>query len=120
MKLLVVDDSAVMRKLVSRAIRQADIGSVELVEAEDGQAALAAFDAHRPDTVLSDWNMPNMSGIELLAALRERGENVPFGFVTSESTPDMRALAAQHGASFFITKPFTAEDFAAALTPSRA
>lgn len=120
MKVLVVDDSAVMRKLVTRALRQAGLGAMELIEAEDGAAALACFDSERPDTILSDWNMPNMSGIELLTALRERGERVRFGFVTSESTADMRALAAQHGASFFITKPFTADDFATALLAVKA
>ena len=58
-----------------------------------------------------------MSGIELLKAVRGQGVTIPFGFVTSESTPAMRATATQAGAQFLIPKPFTAEDFREALAP---
>ena len=65
--------------------------------------------------VLSDWNMPEMNGIEFLKALRAEGNTTRFGFVTSESTADMKEQAVLAGATFFITKPFTAEAFAEVL-----
>ncbi|HEC11370.1 MAG TPA: response regulator [Acidimicrobiales bacterium] len=115
MQILVVDDSPVMRKIVRRTLRQAGFGGHDVVEAGDGVEALAALEEDDFDVVMSDWNMPNMSGIELLEEVREKGNQVTFGFVTSESTALMRARATSFGASFFITKPFTAETFEDAL-----
>lgn len=115
MKILVVDDSKVMRSIVLRTLRQAGYGNHEIVEAGNGREALVAFRAGRPDLILSDWNMPEMNGLELLKAIRREAPKLSFGFVTSESTPDMRAAALEAGASFLITKPFTAETFQAAL-----
>jgi two-component system chemotaxis response regulator CheY len=112
MNVLIVDDSKAMRMIISRTIRQAGYGDGVLREASDGAEALAAIQTDEPDLVLSDWNMPEMNGIELLRALRETGCNVRFGFVTSESTTDMREQAIAAGAEFLIAKPFTAEDFA--------
>jgi two-component system chemotaxis response regulator CheY len=65
--------------------------------------------------VLSDWNMPNRTGIELLRDLRARGNAVPFGFVTSEGSQEMRETAERAGAMFLIAKPFTPESFEDAL-----
>lgn len=115
MKILIADDSRVMRQIVLRTMRQAGFGDHEFVEAEDGADALAKVAAETPDLVLSDWNMPNKTGIELLRDLRGSGNAVPFGFVTSEGSEEMRATAAQAGALFLIAKPFTAEHFEAAL-----
>jgi two-component system chemotaxis response regulator CheY len=117
MKILIADDSRVMRQIVTRTLRQAGFDGHDLVEAADGQEAYAAVGEHAPDLVLSDWNMPNMTGIELLTALRASGQQVPFGFVTSEGSPEMRALAASAGALFLIAKPFTAESFREILEP---
>lgn len=111
MRVLVVDDSKAMRSIVKRHVQQAGIGDVEIEEAEDGAQALAQIRANPPDVVLSDWNMPAMSGIELLEALRAEGLQVPFGFVTSESQADYKDRAFDAGAIFMIAKPFTAEDF---------
>ena len=105
MKILVVDDSSVMRKLVTRSIRQAGFGDAEVVEAEDGAHALDVARAEMPDLILADWNMPNMTGIEMLRALRAEGDRVRVGFLTSESTAEIREEAAEAGASFFLTKP---------------
>ena len=116
MKILIVDDSRVMRTIVNRTLRQAGFDSHPVSEAEDGLVALAAIEADPPGLVLSDWNMPEMTGIELLRELRSRGNNVPFGFVTSEGSPEMRGQAEQAGALFLIAKPFTAETFTEALT----
>ena len=116
MKILIVDDSKAMRMIVTRTLRQAGFDNHDYLEACDGAEALAVIAAERPDLVLSDWNMPEVNGIELLQRLREAGDEVRFGFVTSESTDAMRALAADSGALFLIAKPFTAETFAQALS----
>lgn len=111
MKILVADDSRVMRQIVVRTMRQAGYDGHDVVEAVDGADALEKVGQEDPDLVLSDWNMPNMTGIELLRALRGSGSTVPFGFVTSEGSDDMRQVAEAAGALFVIVKPFTPEGF---------
>ena len=111
MKILVADDSRVMRQIVIRTLRQAGYDDHDIVEAEDGRDAYDKVQAENPDLVLSDWNMPNMTGLECLQALRSAGSGVPFGFVTSEGSPEMREQAASAGALFLIAKPFTADTF---------
>jgi two-component system chemotaxis response regulator CheY len=115
MKILLVDDSKAMRLIVRRTLRQAGFGDCEVVEAADGKLALDAIRETPPDLVLSDWNMPEMSGIELLEVLRSQGNRVRFGFLTTEGTPDMRARAMEAGAAFLLAKPFTADDLRATL-----
>lgn len=117
MKILVVDDSRVMRQIVIRTLRQAGYGGHDVVEAENGQQAVEMVSTEQPDLVLSDWNMPEMNGIDALARLRASGSEVPFGFVTSEGSEEMRARAATQGALFLIAKPFTPELFGEALSP---
>jgi len=117
MKILIADDSRVMRQIVTRTLRQAGYEGHDLVEAADGREAFDATVNHRPDLVLSDWNMPEMTGVEVLRQLRASGNKVPFGFVTSEGTPEMRKAAEEAGALFLITKPFTADEFRSALDP---
>ena len=116
MKVLIADDSRVMRQIVLRTLRQAGFAHHDYVEACDGADALAKIGEHSPELVLSDWNMPNKTGIELLHALRAQGNTVPFGFVTSEGSEDMRSRAEQAGALFVIAKPFTPESFEDALS----
>ena len=115
MKVLIVDDSKAMRMIVGRTLRQAGFKQCVVAEAADGKEALAAITASPPDLVLSDWNMPNMTGIELLQAIKQAGLAVKFGFVTSEGTPEMQARAHEAGALFLIAKPFTPETFETAL-----
>lgn len=117
MKVLIVDDSKAMRMIVVRTLRQAGYGAAEVREAVNGAEGLIAIRADMPDLVLCDWNMPEMSGIDLLVRLNADGVKVRFGFVTSEGTDMMRERARQEGALFLIAKPFTAEAFAAALEP---
>lgn len=117
MDILLVDDSKVMRTLVQRAIRQAGYRGLEFGEAENGVQALVKLQENNPKLVLSDWNMPEMTGIELLQQVRANANKVPFGFVTSESSAQIRELAVTSGASFVITKPFTSDEVQAALTP---
>ena len=115
MKILVTDDSRVMRQIVIRTLRQAGYDDHDIIQAEDGREALQLVGSEKPDLVLSDWNMPEMTGIECLEALRASGSQVPFGFVTSEGSPEMREKAANAGALFLIAKPFTEETFRDAL-----
>lgn len=116
MKVLVIDDSRAMRMIVKRTIAQAEgFAGADISEAADGKEGLEAIRAETPDLVLCDWNMPEMTGIELLDALRAEGNDVTFGFVTSESTPEMYERAMASGAAFLVTKPFTARNFELAL-----
>lgn len=117
MRILIVDDSRAMRTIVVRTLRQAGYGHHTLEEASNGAEALQAITTAPPDLVLSDWNMPEMTGIELLEQLNKQGQKVRFGFVTSEGSPEMRRRALDSGALFLITKPFTAENFQQTLTP---
>ncbi len=117
MKVLVVDDSKAMRMIVTRTLKQAGISNLTTVEAGNGVEALAAIADHKPHAVLCDWNMPEMKGIDLLKKLRADGNEILFGFVTSESSPEVRKEAEDAGAAFFIVKPFTPNAFEAALTP---
>ena len=115
MKILVTDDSRVMRQIVIRTLRQAGYDDHDIIQAEDGAECLAMVGSEKPDLVLSDWNMPNMTGIECLEALRASGQQVKFGFVTSEGSPEMREKAANAGALFLIAKPFNEDTFKDAL-----
>jgi two-component system chemotaxis response regulator CheY len=117
MKILIVDDSRVMRSIVARTLRQAGFDDHDVVQAGNGVEALDVISEEEPDLVLSDWNMPEMTGIELLRTLRGQGDAIPFGFVTSEGSPEMRQRAEDAGAMFLIAKPFTPEAFAEVLEP---
>jgi two-component system chemotaxis response regulator CheY len=114
-KILVTDDSRVMRQIVIRTLRQAGYDDHDIIQAENGQEAFDLVGSEQPDLVLSDWNMPEMTGIECLEALRASGSQVPFGFVTSEGSPEMREKAANAGAIFLIAKPFNEDTFKDAL-----
>lgn len=115
-KILIIDDSRAMRLIVRRTLRQAGLGDHEVVEACDGREGYDLICKSAPDLVLSDWNMPEMSGFELLTELRRNNKDVKFGFVTTEGTAEMRTAATEAGALFMITKPFTPETFRQALT----
>jgi two-component system, chemotaxis family, chemotaxis protein CheY len=110
-RILIVDDSKAMRMIVKRTLRQAGFESHAVEEAENGADALRQIRAAPPDLVLCDWNMPEMTGIDLLRELAKNGPRVRFGFVTSEGVPEMKAQAKEAGALFFISKPFTPDQF---------
>jgi len=116
MNILIVDDSSAMRMMVVRTLRQAGIDKKDVDQAEDGAIALDAIRKKVPDLVLADWNMPNMTGIELLEALRAEDIDVTFGFITTESSKEMRQKATDAGAQFLIAKPFTLESFEKVLS----
>jgi len=109
MKILVVDDFATMRKVVRNLLKQG--GYQNVVEAEDGVAALAVIKSQKIDFIISDWNMPNMTGLELLKAVRADAEvtATPFLMVTAEALQDNVIAAVKAGVSNYIVKPFTAE-----------
>jgi two-component system chemotaxis response regulator CheY len=115
MNILVVDDSKAMRIIVRRKLREAGYGDCPVTEAGSGDEALEQMRSSSPDLLLCDWNMPGMSGLDLLEKLKESGRAPKFGFVTSEGSPAMRARATEAGAAFLISKPFTTEDFELAL-----
>ena len=109
MRILVVDDFATMRKVIKNLLRQT--GYQNVIEAEDGVVALKELRSQKIDFVISDWNMPNMTGIELLRAVRADSElsSLPFLMVTAESLKDNVLEAVKAGVSNYIVKPFTAE-----------
>ncbi len=117
LRVLVADDSKVMRQIVIRTLRQAGYGDWTVIEASNGAEALELALSQQPDLVLSDWNMPEMSGIDLLRKLNASGADIPFGFVTSEGSTQMRDLAATEGALFLIAKPFTPDVFRSTIDP---
>ena len=111
MQVLIVDDSKAMRMIVRRTLRQAGFDDWAWAEASNGKEALHSVAESEPDLILCDWNMPEMTGLELLKELKGTGHAAKFGFVTSESSPEMNETAREAGALFFITKPFTPEKF---------
>jgi len=115
--ILIVDDSSAMRMIVRRTLRKAGFGGHNISDVDSAVKALDVIRESPPDLILSDWNMPEMSGIELLDTLREEGREIDFGFITTEATPEMRAKAGNAGAQFLIAKPFTEDTFAKTLQP---
>ncbi len=109
MKIMVVDDFATMRKVVKNLLKQA--GFENIVEAEDGVVALRVLKSQKVDFIISDWNMPNMTGLELLKAVRADQDlaDTPFLMVTAEALQDNVVMAVKAGVSNYIVKPFTAE-----------
>lgn len=106
--LLVVDDFATMRRIVSNLLREA--GITNITEAEDGTEALRKLENGKFKFIISDWNMPNMNGLELLKAVRSSPQlqHLPFLLITAEARKDNIVDAAQAGADGYIVKPFTA------------
>lgn len=114
MNILIVDDSKAMRAIVTRAVK-AVYADATCREAGNGKEALAAVGEGVPDLILTDWNMPEMSGFELIQKLRAQGVTTKIGMVTSESNPGLRDEALQAGAAFLLQKPFTPDAVKAAL-----
>ncbi|MDD9939052.1 MAG: response regulator [Myxococcales bacterium] len=113
MKILVVDDSKAMRLIVARNLKKADLGALDIVEASSGGEALDLVKAQSPDLVLTDWNMPEMSGLELLRAVRDEELAVKVGVVTSDVGKRTKLEAEEAGALFVMGKPFTPQVFKA-------
>ncbi len=108
LKILVVDDFSTMRRIVKNLLKE--LGFTNVFEAEDGVDALNKLRGEKFDFVVSDWNMPNMTGIELLRAIRADAtlKHLPVLMVTAEAKRENIIEAAQAGASGYVVKPFTA------------
>ena len=108
-KILVVDDSSTMRRILRMSLARCGYTSVE--EAGDGAEGLAACKAKQFDCVLTDWNMPNMDGVQMILSLREMPAyaSVPIVMVTTEGAKDDVIEALTKGATSYIVKPFTPE-----------
>lgn len=117
MKVLIVDDSKIMRRLVRKTLTAAVPNELAVEEATNGLEALSMIDTWKPDLVLTDWNMPEMTGIELIEMIKEKALNVKVGLITSQGTKAMKQRAKDAGAMFLIHKPFTPERIAEAIGP---
>lgn len=108
MKFLVVDDFSTMRRIVRNLLKE--LGFTNVQEAEDGADGLNKLRAEEFDFVVSDWNMPNMTGIDMLRAIRADAKlkHLPVLMVTAEAKRENIIEAAQAGASGYVVKPFTA------------
>ena len=108
---MIVDDSAAIRKILERVLRHADLHLGEVIEAGDGREALDKLQSRNVGLILSDINMPNMDGIEFLQRVKanDSWKNVPMIMVTTEGSQDKVLQAIQLGASGYIRKPFTAD-----------
>ncbi len=109
MKILVVDDMVTMRRIVKNVLKQLGFSNID--EAENGQDGLQKLKTRKYDFVVSDWNMPVMTGIEMLRAIRadEQLKAIPVLMVTAEAQQRNLVEAVQAGVSNYIVKPFTAE-----------
>ncbi|HKI98739.1 MAG TPA: chemotaxis response regulator CheY [bacterium] len=109
MHVLVVDDFATMRRIITNVLRQ--LGYENILEAEDGTKALQILETEKVDFVITDWNMPQMSGLDLLKAIRasEDKKHIPVLMVTAEAMQENIIKAAQAGVNNYIIKPFDAK-----------
>lgn len=111
LNVLIVDDSAAIRKILQRVLRQTEVPLGEILEAGDGVEALSLLKTQQVGLVLSDVNMPNMDGLQLLAEIRgtESLKTVPVLMITTEGSQNKVMEALNLGASGYVRKPFTAE-----------
>ena len=109
MRVLVVDDFSTMRRIIKNILRQ--LGMNNVVEADDGTSAWDVLNKDKIEFIISDWNMPQMTGIELLRKVRSSEEfaDLPFLMVTAEAQQENIIEAVQAKVSNYIVKPFTAE-----------
>ncbi len=108
MKVLVADDSGVMRKIIIRSLNA--VGVTDVVEAGDGKEGWTAFQADSFDIVLTDWNMPEMTGLDFLKQIRGSGSTVPVIMITTEGERGKVIEAIQAGVTDYLCKPFEAEE----------
>jgi two-component system, chemotaxis family, chemotaxis protein CheY len=115
---LIVDDSAAIRKILQRVLRQADVPIGQVLEAGDGREALTVLNGNSVGLILSDINMPNMDGLQLLAQLKGTATtaSIPVVMITTEGSQAKVMEAVQLGAAGYVRKPFTAEQIKDKLT----
>lgn len=117
MRFLVVDDSRAMQSIVKRTLQKAGYKGLEVRTASNGMEALDVIRVWKPELVLSDWHMPEMDGIELMARVTREMLDIKIGFVTTEKSPERIAEAKNAGAMFFVNKPFQAEELLIEVQP---
>jgi len=105
MKVLVVDDSSTMRRIIKNTLKR--IGYADIVEGADGIEGLAGFNSNDVDIVITDWNMPNMNGLDLVKKIRAINKDVPIIMVTTEGGKGEVITALKAGVNNYIVKPFT-------------
>ena len=116
MKILVVDDMSTMRRIVKNILKQ--LGFANMEEAENGQEALQKLRADTFGFVVSDWNMPNMTGLDLLKQVRTVDNDVRFVMMTGRSDLDSVKVARDHGIDSYLRKPFSPEQLQKKLQTS--
>lgn len=104
-RVLVADDSSTMRKIILRSLNS--VGVKDVTEASDGAEAVAIFEPGKFDMVLTDWNMPGMTGLEVLKAIRAQDQKIPVIMVTTEAEKSRVLEAIQAGVTDYLVKPFT-------------
>ncbi len=121
-KLMIVDDSATMRKIIMRSVRMSGLEFDDIQEAGNGIEALEKLSSNPVDIILCDVNMPEMNGDEMLRKVRESSayDNTMIVMVTTESADDLVSRLMEEGANGFIHKPFTPAQFQELLTPMMA
>lgn len=112
-RVLVADDSSTMRKIIIRSLQA--VGVPTATEAADGNEALALFKPGQFDLVLTDWNMPGKTGLEVVQGIRAQDPKVPIIMVTTEAEKGRVMQAIQAGVSDYLVKPFTADTLRAKL-----
>lgn len=113
-KLLVVDDAVVARKMIKRLLAGSHYDGVTLVEANSGEKGLELYD-DSVDVIMSDWNMPGINGLEFVKEIRSKNATVPIIMITTEGTLQKVNLAKEAGVDEYIVKPFSAEKLIEAL-----
>jgi two-component system chemotaxis response regulator CheY len=118
-RVLIVDDSSTIRRIISRCLERAEVGVTEVFEASDGREALELLSKQAVDAVLTDINMPNMNGMQLLDEIRRSKQwgSLPVLVITSECGADAVADAVGMGAAGYIKKPFTPLQLRSQLAP---
>ncbi len=111
-KILIIDDFATMRRILKNVLKQLDFKN--LVEADDGTTAWKILESRQIDLIIADWNMPKMTGLELLKKVRSSSSHnmIPFLMVTAEAQKEQVMEAVHAGVSNYVVKPFTAEAIA--------
>ncbi len=105
MKLLIVDDSQAMRNIIKWNLNQAEVHVDKVYEASCCEDALHIIETKKPDLVITDWNMPEMGGLQLLRELREINNTVRFAFVTTQASTNIHNIAKDAGADFIVSNP---------------
>ena len=111
MKILIVDDSSTMRRIIGNVVMQLGIEKENFDEAEDGLKAWNLLSNNKYDVILTDWNMPNMNGLELVKKVRSAGthQTTPIIMITTEGGKSEVITALKAGVNNYIVKPFNAE-----------